>query len=160
MSLHVYVHDQNLRNAMREQLANRRWTDSGFDLLCPQQTLYFDDDVIGQTIRTGVVVAALKEDYTPAPCMLLPRSSLSATPLRLSNSIGLIDMGYRGEVLAKVDCVNDRFEDYEIQQGKRLFQIVQYNWLPWKNIVLVERLEDLPQAPDDRGAGGFGSTGR
>jgi dUTPase len=120
----------------------------------------FDDDVIGQTIRTGVVVAALKEDYTPAPCMLLPRSSLSATPLRLSNSIGLIDMGYRGEVLAKVDCVNDRFEDYEIQQGKRLFQIVQYNWLPWKNIVLVERLEDLPQAPDDRGAGGFGSTGR
>jgi dUTP pyrophosphatase len=160
MSLHVYVHDQTLRDAMREHLANRRWTDSGFDLLSPYQTLDFRNDPLNETLHTGVVVAALKDDYTPAPCMLLPRSSLSATPLRLANSIGLIDMGYRGEVLAKVDCVDDRVGDYEIQQGKRLFQIVQHNWLPWKNIVIVDNLADLPPAPDDRGSGGFGSTGR
>jgi dUTP pyrophosphatase len=91
--------------------------------------------------------------------MLVPRSSLSSTPLRLANSIGLIDMGYRGEVIAKVDCVDVNTDYYAIDEGKRLFQLVQYNWLPWKTIVFVDTLEELPPAPDNRAAGGFGSTG-
>jgi dUTPase len=40
-----------------------------------------------------------------------------------------------------------------------LFQIVQHNWLPWKQIHIVDTLEELPAAPDNRGEGGFGSTG-
>lgn len=160
MSLYVYVADELLRMDMRDHLQSRRWTDSGFDLLSPYQTLNFVDDALNETFHTGVVVAALNDDLLPAPCMLLPRSSLSATPLRLANSIGLIDMGYRGEVLAKVDCFDDRVREYEIEHGKRLFQIVQHNWLPWKNIVIVDNLADLPAAPDNRGSGGFGSTGR
>ena len=35
--------------------------------------------------------------------MLVPRSSISKTPLRLANSIGIIDKSYRGKVMVKVD---------------------------------------------------------
>jgi len=159
MSLYVYVADELLRMDMRDHLQSRRWTDSGFDLLSPYNVLNFEQLYLGRTVNTGVVVAALQENGLPAPCMLIPRSSLSATPLRLSNSIGLIDMGYRGEVLAKVDCVDETVQNYEIEHGKRLFQIVQHNWLPWQNIIIVDSLNYLPAAPDNRGAGGFGSTG-
>lgn len=160
MSLYVYIHDANLRDHTRELLSQRRWTDSGFDILTPYHEYYFSTGHLGRPINTGVVVAALDDNMLPAPCLLVPRSSLSGTPLRLANSIGLIDMGYRGDVIAKVDCVDDDVDHYIIEQGKRLFQIVQHNWLPWRNIIVVDNLADLPAAPDNRGSGGFGSTGR
>lgn len=160
MSLYVYVSDQNLREQTREMLSQRRWTDSGFDILTPEHEFYFSAQHLARPIHTGIIVAALDDNLLPAPCLLVPRSSLSGTPLRLANSIGLLDMGYRGEVIAKVDCLDQYLDHCIIEQGKRLFQIVQHNWLPWKNIILVEHLTDLPAAPDNRGAGGFGSTGR
>ena len=48
------------------------------------------------------------ENFTtlePCSFLLLPRSSISKTPLRLSNSVGLIDAGYRGELQAPVDNI-------------------------------------------------------
>ena len=39
---------------------------------------------------------------------LFPRSSISKTPLRLANSIGLIDGGYRGELVGMVDNIYDK----------------------------------------------------
>ena len=53
---------------------------------------------------------------------LMPRSSISKTPLRLANSIGLIDGGYRGELMAM--CDNIKQEAYTVENGQRLFQIV------------------------------------
>jgi dUTPase len=95
----------------------------------------------------------------PAPCLLLPRSSIYKFPLRLANSIGLIDAGYRGEVQGKVDVLDWKEtaapEYLRFDSGSRLFQICQHNFLPWKKVVLVE---ELPDGPDDRGVGGFGST--
>jgi dUTP pyrophosphatase len=76
----------------------------------------------------------------------------------MSNQIGLADAGYRGELIARVDCLENDMT-YTVEFGRRLFQVVQHNWLPWKKIVLVDSLNDLPAAPDNRGAGGFGSTG-
>jgi dUTP pyrophosphatase len=89
----------------------------------------------------------------------VPRSSISATPFRLANSIGLIDMGYRGEVKAKVDVSDDYSnDDYTVNSGTRLFQICQGNFMPWDRVIVVQFESDLPQAPDNRGNGGFGST--
>lgn len=152
MSLYLWIRNPEAREDMREILASRRPTDSGVDLLCPEMVI---EPGLGQSIPLGVVVAAKTILGEPAPCLLLPRSSLSGTPLRLSNSIGLIDAGYRGEVLAKVDTTIP----YPLAQGRRLFQLVQHNFLPFVKIILVDRLEDLPPAPDSRGSGGFGSTG-
>lgn len=160
MSLYLFVPDLNLREAMKAHVLNRRWTDSGFDLLCPKTTLDFTETSLAAEVRTGVHCAALDENGECVPYLLIVRSSTSLTPLRMSNQIGLADLGYRGELIARVDCLNDTMDTYEIEHGRRLFQVCQYNFLPWKVIQFVDRLEDLPAAPDARGDGGFGSTGK
>jgi dUTPase len=154
----MYIPDETLRSMTRNHLAKRRVTDSGVDILSPKWPRSSTDVVkYGEEMRLGVHCAALTEDESPAPYLLLARSSTSLTPLRMSNQIGLADMGYRGELIARVDILYDG--SYQVQTGTRLFQIVQHNWMPWKNVILVDRLEDLPPAPDNRGSGGFGSTG-
>jgi dUTP pyrophosphatase len=160
MSLYIYVFEPHIRSLYKQHLStNHRYTDSGFDLMLPGQTIEYNDDYLGQTIHTGIIVAAKTESGEPAPSLLLPRSSITKTPLRLSNSIGLIDMGYRGEIMAKCDCMDADCVRYSIQEGTRLFQLVQHNFMPWKNIIIVENFNDLPYAVDNRGSGGFGSTG-
>ncbi len=159
MSLYVYVIDEKLREKFRDHLKDRRWTDSGVDLLCPEMDLNFTERSYGQEMKLGVKCAALTGLGDPAPYLLLARSSTSLIPLRMSNQIGLADMGYRGELIARVDCVNRHVDTFHVEEGRRLFQIVQHNWLPWKHVHIVDNLEDLPTAPDNRGEGGFGSTG-
>lgn len=154
MSLFIYVVDPVLRQIMAEHLSKRRVTDSGCDLMSPT---WVNNKRYGAEMRLGVHCAALTESGEPAPYLLLARSSTSLTPLRMSNQIGLADMGYRGELIARVDVMHG--DAYSVTQGTRLFQIVQHNWMPWKQVILVDNLEDLPAAPDNRGSGGFGSTG-
>jgi dUTPase len=160
MSLFVYVIDPVLREKFREHLEKRRWTDSGFDLLCPQMSLDFSDNKYGVEMKLGIKCAALTEDMRHAPYLLLARSSTSLTPLRMSNQIGLADMGYRGELIARVDSYDVLSAKYNIEEGRRLFQIVQHNWMPWKVIHIVDSADELPPAPDNREGGGFGSTGK
>ena len=158
MSLFVFVADPNLRADMRIHLEKRRWTDSGFDLMSQETLLNFVNKSYGVEMKLGVYCAAIDAENNPAPYLLLARSSTSLTPLRMSNQIGLADAGYRGELIARVDCVSGQ-DEFLVEHGRRLFQIVQHNWLSWKRIILVDNLEDLPAAPDNRGSGGFGSTG-
>jgi dUTPase len=159
-TLYLWIADPILRQAMREHTANRRATDSGVDLICPHHVFSnLPQNFLGREIRTGVVAAATSVIHGPVPVLLLARSSTSMTPLRMSNQIGLADAGYRGELIARVDYFGKEYE-YEIPFGRRLFQIVAHDWLPFTTIVLVDRPEELPAAPDQRGAGGFGSTGQ
>ena len=83
---------------------------------------------------------------------LVPRSSIWRTPLRQSNSIGIIDAGYRGHLMVPVDNISN--EDYIIKSGERLFQIVHPSLEPIK-VELVDEVSDT-----ERGSGGFGSTGK
>jgi dUTP pyrophosphatase len=82
---------------------------------------------------------------------LFPRSSISKTPLRMSNSIGLIDGGYRGEIMAS--CDNIKAFCFTAEKGQRLFQLVATDSSP----IHYELVDDLSNTT--RGAGGFGSTG-
>lgn len=162
MTLYVYCENLQLRQAMMEYIHNRRPTDSGFDLPMLRENIQMNE--ITHTFNLGIKVAATDGNDNPLPCLLLPRSSLSATPFRLSNSIGLIDSGYRGEVKAKVDvldrlAINPNDDQYIVNYGTRLFQICQHSFLPWDRVQLVQFENELPQARDNRGAGGFGSTG-
>jgi dUTP pyrophosphatase len=81
---------------------------------------------------------------------LLPRSSISRTPLRVANSVGLIDAGYRGPILGAVDG------DHTVSQNTRLFQLVAPDLLPWDDVRIVPA---IPGGSTARGTGGFGSTG-
>ena len=112
--------------------------------------------VVGkQTIEAGktelINLGISCETTEKRPYLLMPRSSISKTPLRLCNSVGLIDAGYRGEIMAAVD--NIKQEDYTIHSGQRLFQIVAMDGSPL-SFELVDKLSST-----SRGAGGFGSTG-
>ena len=82
----------------------------------------------------------------------MPRSSISKTPLRKSNSIGLIDGGYRGEIMAC--CDNIKGESYTAKEGERLFQLVSAAC----SEISYELKEELRES--SRGSGGFGSTGK
>ena len=159
MSLYLYVIDPQLRNMFIDHNNNRRQTDSGVDLLCPPMTLDFSQSKLAAELRTGVIAAAVDIHGRPMPYLLLARSSTSLTPLRMSNQLGLADAGYRGELFARVDCVDPRVNSFEISAGRRLFQIVQHNWLPFNNVILVNDASELPAAQDDRGGGGLGSSG-
>ena len=123
--------------------------DAGFDLYFPtKQTIHS-----GQTTLLKFDIACeMYDDYLPTSYMLVPRSSISKTPLRMANSIGIIDAGYRGEIMAAVDNISK--ETYTVSPGERLFQLVHPTLYPI-NASLVNELSD-----SERGEGGFGSTGK
>jgi dUTP pyrophosphatase len=100
-------------------------------------------------VPTGIAVA-IPDGYAG---LVLPRSGLaSAHGLTMANAPGLIDAGYRGEVICAV--VNlDRNEPVKIARGDRIAQLV---------VVAVPDLDPVwvDQLPSStRGEGGFGSTG-
>lgn len=92
------------------------------------------------------------ENLENKPYLLMPRSSIAKTSLRLSNSIGLIDAGYRGEIMAAVDNIKNT--SYSVEVGQRLFQLVGMDGSE-VNFELVQNLSS-----SSRGSSGFGSTGK
>ena len=123
--------------------------DAGFDLYFPtKQTIYSGET----TLLKFDIACEMHDDYLPTSYMLVPRSSISKTPLRMSNSIGIIDAGYRGEIMAAVDNISK--ESYTVSPGERLFQLIHPTLYPI-NAYLVNELSD-----SERGTDGFGSTGK
>ena len=84
-----------------------------------------------------------------------PRSSISKTPLRLANSTGIVDSGYRGNLIGMLDCIRPR---YTVERFDRLIQICAPGLMPIF-VELVEKVEDLG-ADTIRGERGIGSSGR
>ena len=155
MTLYIRAENPELRDMLQKQIENHRFTDSGFDI--PMIAKNFDMSMKLHGFYLGINVAATSSDGSPVPCLLLPRSSIYMTAFRMCNSIGLIDAGYRGELKVKVDNLYPEEETtMRFDDGARLFQICQHNFLPWNRIVLTD---ELPSPPDSRGSGGFGSTG-
>jgi hypothetical protein len=93
---------------------------------------------------------------SPVGYYLYPRSSTGTkTPLRLANSVGIIDSGYRGHIIAVFD--NWKEENYCIEPYQRMVQLCPPNLTYPVLVQLVESEEELGLTR--RGAGGFGSTG-
>ena len=119
--------------------------DAGLDLYVLEDILFES----GETKAIKLGISCEPEDGTAY--YLFPRSSISKTPLRMANSIGLIDGGYRGEIMAV--CDNIKSEAYTAEKGQRLFQLVATDSSP----IQYELVEELEMTT--RGTGGFGSTG-
>jgi dUTP pyrophosphatase len=86
--------------------------------------------------------------------LVLPRSGLAAKHgIALVNAPGLIDAGYRGEVRVLLHNT-DAAEEFEVNAGDRIAQLLL---VPFVTADPVE-VEEL--AASERGAGGFGSSGR
>lgn len=158
--------NEDIKNGVRHR-------NSGFDLFLP-----FDVHIATNvnkhtkrqlTIDHYVSCAVYDNDGNPQPYYLYPRSSISKTPLRMANSVGIIDSGYRGHLMAKVDVLLDDDVMCEMGEtsettttpvrtfsiGERLFQVCSHNLLPFQSVEIVNSLDETT-----RGDGGFGSTGR
>jgi dUTP pyrophosphatase len=131
--------------------------DSGVDLINPTSFEVSPNEYVTR-IGLGIQCELVKRFGTRESIytdhgegyMLVPRSSISNTPLSMANSIGIIDAGYRGEIIA---CVRSHQSDkYIIEKGTRLFQIVAFDGKP----IHVEVVDELSDS--DRQHNGFGST--
>ena len=144
MHLKVKICDENIKHLYNNR--DNHATDSGFDL-------YVVKDITIPSHSFGFKIdfqiqCSPEENHGYD---LVPRSSISKTPLRMSNSIGIIDQDYRGNIIAAIDNFSD--EPYVVSKGQRLFQIVAPDRAPI-NIKFVDELTET-----SRGTGGFGSTG-
>ena len=123
--------------------------DAGLDLVAVTKPIFSDRYV---EYGTGLAFE-IPEGYVG---LIFPRSSISSTSLVLSNSAGVIDSGFRGEVKFRFRLSKRYPLQTEVfyQKGDRIGQLVV---IPYPTIALVE-VPELSQT--DRGQGGFGSTGK
>lgn len=119
--------------------------DAGLDLTA--LTEKWDDTNTMVTYDTGIAVE-IPEGYVG---LVFPRSSICKTSLILSNSVGVIDSGYRGSIKFKFRYPEEGMV-YDI--GDRIGQLIV---LPYPNIEF-EEVEKLSNT--GRGLGGYGSTGK
>lgn len=113
-----------------------------------------EDDVVppyavGYKVPLGLAVEIPKGYFLE----ILVRSSTGLkTPLRLSNSIGVVDEGYKGEICLILDNLADA--STILTKGERIAQ----GMLRQKVDTVIVETHELSKS--DRGAGGFGSSGR
>lgn len=129
--------------------------DAGMDLTAVTKSYDRDGNIV---YGTGLAFE-IPEGYVG---LVFPRSSLSRLDIALSNCVGVIDSGYRGEVTVKFKpamlfnreqrpiILNNRI--YEV--GERVAQIII---IPYPQITFVEA-DELSET--ERGAGGYGSSGK
>jgi len=192
MSLRLFVDSPDLevihkyKEAIKkhnEELLSRDTFNSGFDLFCLAHRIEKNDFTIaidfGVACKAEIVHDTGKKH--PSGFYLYPRSSISKTPLRLANSVGIIDSSYRGNIKAMVNIdyflpvfkfmegyggtshdtqiqtnIELNEDGFQIQQYSRLFQLCAPTLVPIYVEFVAER-ELLGST--ERGSGGFGSTG-
>ena len=107
----------------------------------------------GQTVKVPTGIACELEAEGGYVLLTYARSSLAANHgLAPANCVGVIDLDYRGEIF--IPLHNSSPEPYTILDGERIAQLIVAP-------VITPELEEAAELSDtDRGAGGFGSTGK
>lgn len=118
--------------------------DAGLDLVAISEDWDHEQTIV--TYGTGLSIE-IPEGYVG---LLFPRSSVYKTTLQLSNSVGVIDSGYRGEIMFKYRYLE---EGNVFDIGDRIGQLII---IPYPQ-VQFEEVSELSET--SRGEGGFGSTG-
>lgn len=121
-------------------------TDAGWDLYAHSKSFDNKNIVYG----TGVAFE-IPEGYVG---LLFPRSSNAKTDLLLSNSVGVLDSGYRGEVLFKFKVARYNYIGDTYDVGDRIGQLII---IPYPEVEFIETDE---LSDSDRGTGGYGSSGK
>ena len=167
MSLRIMVEDPELKEKYVEHIARHNhkmeteeFADSGFDLITP----YLKSSIVGShrfisskvnkldlKVKCSAVLYDRDGNTRNTGYYLYPRSSISKTFIRLANSVGIIDAGYRGSIMTMLDVVYG--DEFYLEPYQRMFQICAPGLVP----IMVELVDDLGIATS-RGEGGFGST--
>lgn len=121
-------------------------TDAGLDLTAVSYERDSNNLIV---YHTGLSIE-IPEGYVG---LIYPRSSISKYDLELTNSVGVIDSGYRGEILFKFRETTKDFPNIYVP-GDRVGQLII---VPYPSIELEETNE---LSSSDRSDKGFGSTGK
>lgn len=156
--LFLYTNISELKELYKEKseqhndkILNTKYPDSGFDLYNPEVQPLVGNQL--NKVDFKVNCALFDPDKNVyLSYYLYPRSSMSRTPLRLANSVGIIDSGYRGNIKGAFDVK----ENYLLEHKVRIVQLCTGTLEPF----LVKVLDTIEELGDtERGTGGFGSTG-
>lgn len=121
-------------------------TDAGWDLAATSR--YLDEENGNIVYGTGIAVE-IRNGFVG---LVFPRSSNANKTLLLSNSVGVIDSGYRGEIMVKFKITaSEKQKIYEI--GDRIAQLIVIHYPD----IMWEWVDELSET--ERGAGGYGSSG-
>jgi len=141
----------------------KEYADSGFDLYIPRNPDHNEGKWVFPPHTTvkiplGIKMVNRAARRTPGvwrtePFYIYARSSISKTPLRLANNQGIIDAGYRGELMVALDNIVPK--QWVLNPGTRLVQVCMHDLSPF----MVSKVEKDFEATE-RGSGGFGSTGQ
>ena len=146
-------------NAHNEKMINSKFPDAGFDLFIPSTVSCIPTTVnkIDFLVKCSAYISYETGITQNSGFYIYPRSSLSKTPLRLANSVGIIDSGYRGHLIGAFDCIdNDISHSYSFNKYDKLVQICSPGLIP----IIIELVNSADALGEntERGEGGFGST--
>lgn len=120
--------------------------DAGIDLTAVSKSTFIGSVTYG----TGLAFE-IPEGYVG---LVFPRSSVCRQDLILSNCVGVIDSGYRGEVMLNFKKTEGGSIPNQYEIGERIGQIII---MPYPQVTLVEA-DELSET--ERGKGGYGSSGK
>tara|TARA_Y200000002_G_C22681503_1_gene664250 strand:+ start:3079 stop:3669 length:591 start_codon:yes stop_codon:yes gene_type:complete len=150
-------------NKHNENFRRNKFMDSGFDLFIPKDVSFeqlFKTEFVDLGIKAELVNCKVDKDlhYRTTPFFLFPRSSISKTPLTLANQTGIIDAGYRGNLISALRAFyfEENNDKYVLERGTRLVQLCDPELKP----IYVVLVDEDQLSTTERGAGGFGSTGK
>jgi dUTP pyrophosphatase len=163
LKLYVNTNDDELINKYNKHVNEHNTNaltnthiDAGFDLFCPEMKLLTSTNVnkIDYQVVCNAKIVKKDSSYNTGFYMY-PRSSISKSNLRLANNVGIIDAGYRGNLIGMFDLIYKN--ELTINKFDRHLQICAPNLMP----IIVEMVNTLEELGDEttRGNGGFGSTG-
>lgn len=163
--LKLAVLDSELKYAYQKKIElhnknfeTQEFADSGFDIMVPENHTFdkgFDSKFIDMKVKGELVYCNTKTDALSfSPFQLYPRSSISKTPLMLANHVGIIDSGYRGNLIGAFRSFQTN-KSYTVAKFTRLLQVCHPSLCP----IYVILVEESDLVDTERGSGGFGSTG-
>jgi dUTP pyrophosphatase len=162
--LNLYAESSRKHNSVVERYLHGELVhvDAGIDLFCPAKLIVEGKNVgkVNHLVKTSMEFIETSGSI-PVGYYLYPRSSTATkTPLRLANSVGIIDSGYRGNIIAVFDNMQNYTQgtNFTIEPYQRLVQLCSPNLTYPIYVRIVEKEEDLGITL--RGAEGFGSTGK
>ena len=163
MHLKIFVEDDSLKQeyvkavSIHNSKMEKSLYDAGFDIFSPINYEINETTKLHKLDFKVICAAEMILDNNKrfnTGFYMYPRSSLSKSKLRLANSVGIIDSGYRGNLIGMFDVLGR----VNIDSYDRLLQICAPYLCPIY-VEIVETKEDLG-LKTNRGSGGFGSTGR
>lgn len=142
-------------------ICESKMADAGIDIPVPADInipSFMETHGIAAMIDLEIKAVLIDEKGDYHSYFLMPRSSISKTPLSMANSVGLVDCTYRGNVKAAVRNLSSA--EYKCNRGTSLFQLVPRIETSFKYVIVDEKSELFPLINETvRGSGGFGSTG-